>query len=268
MNTIDPSHTTASAIAIVTGASSGLGKEYARFLCENHELDEIWLVARRRERLEALANELSIRTRLFPLDLTDPASICELSDALKQEHPVIRFLINAAGFGKMGSYQDVPLKELDHMLLVNCKAMMDITQISLPYTEKGSRILEISSVASFQPLPGFNVYAASKAFVTSYSRSLRWELFPRGVKITSVCPYWVRDTEFIATTRTGTDAPQAIRNFALSTTTKKVVKWSMVQSKLGFAVSTPGIVSTLYRFGAKFVPHEIAIAIWQGLRRL
>lgn len=268
MNTIDSTPTTEPVIAIVTGASSGLGKEYARFLCETYTLDEIWLVARRKERLEDLACELSTPARLFALDLTKSASIQELSDALKQDHPCIRFLINAAGFGKMGSYQDVPLKELDHMLLVNCKAMMDITQISIPYTKKGSRILEISSVASFQPLPGFNVYAASKAFVTSYSRSLRWELFPRGVKVTSVCPYWIKDTEFIATTRRDTAEPQAIRNFALSTTAKKVVKRSMTHSRLGFAVSTPGIVSTLYRFGAKFVPHEIAIAVWQGLRRL
>ncbi|MCU6763692.1 SDR family NAD(P)-dependent oxidoreductase [Brotonthovivens ammoniilytica] len=255
-------------IAIVTGASSGLGQEYVKYLCEKFPLDEIWLAARRKDRLYALADTLSVPSKVFPLDLADEKAIEVLSLALEKEQPFIQFLINAAGFGKMGSYKDIPLKELDHMVLVNCKAMMDITQICIPYTKKGSRILEISSVASFQPLPGFNVYAASKAFVTSYSRALHWELFLKGIKVTGVCPYWIRDTEFIETTKSGTARPDAIRHFMLGTTAKKVVRNSMFQNKIGLGIATPGIISTLYRLGAKFVPHEIAIAAWEGLRRL
>lgn len=255
-------------IAVITGASSGLGREYVKYLVSRFVLDEFWLIARRKERLEELAASIPVPSRLFSLDLSEDESIRVLQGALEEEKPAVRFLINAAGFGKMGNYKDIPLEELDRMVLVNCKAMMDVTQVCIPYTQKGSRILEISSVASFQPLPGFNVYAASKAFVTSYSRALHWELFLKGIRVTGVCPYWIKDTEFIATTKTDTARPNAIRHFILPTTARRVVFHSMWQNKIGLGIATPGIVSSLYRLGAKFVPHEIAIAAWEGLRRL
>lgn len=141
-------------IAVITGASSGLGREYVKYLVSRFVLDEFWLIARRKERLEELAASIPVPSRLFSLDLSedDHPGAPERSGGRK---PAVRFLINAAGFGKKGNYKDIPLEELDRMVLVNCKAMMDVTQVCIPYTQKGSRILEISSVASFQPLPGF-----------------------------------------------------------------------------------------------------------------
>lgn len=255
-------------IAVITGASSGLGRAYARYLNTHFHLDELWLIARRRDRLEELSSKLHIPCRILTLDLCDTSAINTLKETLEHNRPQIHFLINAAGFGKMGTYKDVPLHELDRMVMLNCQAMMDITQICLPYIPKGGRILEISSVASFQPLPGFGVYAASKAFVTSYSRALRWEVMSRKIRVTAVCPYWIGDTEFIAGTKSDTDSPHAIRHFILPSKAKSVVFHSMWQNKIGLGVSTPGIISSLYRIGAKFVPREIAIAAWQGLRRL
>ena len=89
--------------------------------------------------------------KVFPLDLADEKAIEVLSLALEKEQPFIQFLINAAGFGKMGSYKDIPLKELDHMVLVNCKAMMDITQICIPYTKKEAGYWKSPPLLPFSP---------------------------------------------------------------------------------------------------------------------
>lgn len=257
-----------SRIAVITGASSGLGQAYVRYLSTHFNLDELWLIARRKDRLEELSSLVKIPCQILALDLCDSTSVHKLKQFLEHAQPRIHFLVNAAGFGKMGTYKDIPLHELDRMVMLNCQAMMDITQVCLPYIIKGGRILEISSVASFQPLPGFGVYAASKAFVTSYSRALRWEVMSRRIRVTAVCPYWIGDTEFIAGTKADTNSPNAIKHFILPSKAKSVVFHSMWQNKIGLGVSTPGIISSLYRIGAKFVPREIAIAAWQGLRRL
>lgn len=255
-------------IAVITGASSGLGQEYCRYLDQNVLLDELWIIARRRERLEELADTLSTSCRILSLDLSLESSITELEQKLSETLPDIRFLINAAGFGKQGNYADISRREQDTMLLLNCKAMMDVTLVCLPYMQRGARILEISSVASFQPMQQLNVYAASKAFVSSYSRALRWELFPRHINLTCVCPYWIRDTEFIATTKTGTSRPTAVHHFPLSTTSSRVVKQSMLHNRLWLPFSCPGIFAPIFRVWSKFAPHELAMLVWEGLRRI
>ena len=255
-------------IAIITGASSGLGQEYCRYLDQNFKLDELWIIARRRERLEQLAGSLSLPCFIIDLDLALETSIETVERYLTDRKPDIKVLINAAGFGKMGNYKDISRRDLDAMLLVNCKAMMDVTQICLPYMQRNARILEVSSVASFQPLTQFNVYAASKAFVTSYARGLRWELFPRHINLTCVCPYWIKNTEFIATTKENTDRPTAIRHFPLASTTKRVVRQSMIHNKLWLPLSCPGIFAPIFGVWAKFAPHELALLVWEGLRRI
>ena len=255
-------------IAVITGASSGLGQEYCRYLDQKEQLEELWIIARRQERLVELADTLSTHCRIFALDLSQETSFTELERQLAAHAPDIRFLINAAGFGKQGNYADIPRWEQDTMVLLNCKAMMDVTLICLPYMQRGARILQISSVASFQPMQQLNVYAASKAFVSSYSRALRWELFPRHINLTCVCPYWIRDTEFIATTQTGTSRPTAVHHFPLSTTSSRVVKQSMLHNRMWLPFSCPGIFAPIFRIWSKFAPHELAMLVWEGLRRI
>ena len=157
-------------IAILTGASSGLGREYARQItAQGHDIDEVWAIARRKERLEALAAQLPCPVRVLPLDLRKTASLDALKKLLEIERPVVRWLVCAAGFGKISviAYLD-PQDALD-MVNVNFRAAMGVTNLCLPYLTKGSRILEICSTASFQPLPGLGVYAATLAFVYSYT---------------------------------------------------------------------------------------------------
>lgn len=263
-------------IAVVTGASSGLGREFVRELCrkagsptcrESDKLEEIWVIARRKEALEALQREMPVPVRCLPLDLTKKESLKILSDTLAAEKPSVRVLINAAGFGKIGTYKDIAMQDCDDMIDLNCRAAVDVTLLTLPYMERGSRILEIASTSAFQPLPGLAVYAASKAFLMRYSRALRWELFGTGIRVTAVCPYWISDTEFIPTAQK-TKNGSAVRHFPLASHAKTVARLALFESRLGCAISTAGPVSFIHRIFAKWIPHCVMIAGWEAIRRL
>ena len=134
-------------IAIVTGASSGLGREYAKLL-DQEGLDEIWLVARRRPQLETLAGELTTKSRIYALDLTDRASLLTLQQALAACQVTVRYLIHAAGFGKMGPVAAVPAGVLENMIDLNDRAAVSLVQAVLPYCHAGSHLVQICSCAS------------------------------------------------------------------------------------------------------------------------
>lgn len=260
-------------IAVVTGASSGLGQEYVRQLVTNPgELQEIWVIARRKERLEELVQQAKQRKpelqfRILTLDLTREEDLDRLEALLAAERPDLRILISAAGFGKAGNYRDVGRRDSAAMIDLNCRAAVEVTQICLDWMGPGSRILQICSTSAFQPFPYLNVYAASKAFLYRYSRGLRVELFPRKIRVTAVCPYWIRDTEFIPIAQ-ATDQDQSIRHFPFSSRKGNVVRRSLLDSALGLPVSTPGIVCSLHRLVAKFIPSELMMGLWALIRRL
>ena len=259
---------TAMRIAVVTGASCGLGRQFVRRIAEKEkDIDEIWVLARTKEKLEALQNEVPVRIRPFPCDLTDPESIRKIAERFREEKPVIGILINAAGFGKIGNYEEVSREDDGRMIELNCRAAVDMTMISLPYMKKGSRILEICSTAAFQPFQFLSVYAATKAFLYRYSRALRVELFPRGIKVTAVCPYWIKDTDFIPTAEETEQTKRRIRHYPLATHASLVAAVALRDSRLGFAVSVPGIMCFLHRIVAKVIPHELMMGVWALLRR-
>lgn len=253
-------------VAIVSGASSGVGREFVKQICKKENLDVVWIIARREDRLRKIAEDFPGRVRPLPLDLTDSKNILFLKNLLKEEKPDVWMLVNAAGFGKMGNYAEIPLQDCYDMIDLNCRALVAMTQIILPYMKKGARILQICSSSAFQPLPALNVYAATKAFVHSYSRALRWELFGKGIHVTAVCPYWIKDTEFISVAKDTNR--KAIRHFPLASYTRPVVKLALWSSRLNLPVSTPGLISLVQRITAKVIPREIIIACWQALRRL
>ena len=254
-------------IAVITGASSGLGLEFAKLADKIKNIDEIWLIARREDRLAGLGKELKTKCRVFDLDLTSDEDFGRMKSALVDQKPDIRLLINSAGFGKMGNYSHIAMKDSDAMIDLDCRGAVRMTEICLPYMEKEARILEISSVAAFQPLPYMNLYAASKAFLLSYSRSLRWELFGTGIHVTAVCPYWIKDTEFIATAKK-TGYSKGFRHFFLASKARTVARWALFDSRLNFAVSTPSPVAFIIRIFSKFIPNCIVMMFWSGLRRL
>ena len=253
-------------IAVVTGASSGLGREFVRQLGDWEGLDEIWAIARREERLRELEKFARVPVRPLALDLTQPESIDALSSLLQQERPQILILVNAAGFGRIGPSRTIPAADNGTMIDLNCRAAVAMTTAALPYLHKGSRILEICSTAAFQPIPGLNVYAATKAFLQSYTKALHHELLLTGIHVTAVCPYWIKDTEFI---------PQAqktdrggFRHFPLASHARTVVRWALADSKLNLWVSTPSPVCMLHRLSAKFIPHCIMVPLLDLLRRV
>lgn len=254
-------------IAIITGASSGLGKEYVRQISEKEkDIEEMWIIARRADRLHELSATTKTPLKAVPLDLTKKESIQQLKDLLKAEVPDVRILVNAAGMGKIAPVRTQPLEDVDQMIDLNCRALADVTTIVLPYCSRGSRILELASIAGFQPMPGLNVYAATKAFVQSYAKALHHELLGTGIHVTAVCPYWVKDTEFIPIAAKNSDG--GFQHQPLASRKKSVVAISLRDSKFNLWVSTPGIVTTVDRFFAKFVPHCIIVPVMDVVRHI
>lgn len=251
-------------IAIITGASSGLGKAFAEKIAKTGELDELWVVARREERLNALASDLDIAVRPLALDLGDPKSILEIEGLLNEEKPEVRYLVNAAGFGKFGNYEDLTREESLGMIDINVRALLNVTLSVLPYMSRGSRLLQIASTSAFQPLPGFNIYAATKAFIVSYTKSLKWELFNRGIHVTAVCPGWIK-TEFMQVAIDSKNG-NLVKHFWLALPPSWVAGWAILGNKLGFAVVTCAPHNLIHRIFAKILPSWLVMAIWHILR--
>ncbi|MBR3647979.1 MAG: SDR family NAD(P)-dependent oxidoreductase [Paludibacteraceae bacterium] len=185
-------------IAIITGASSGMGRRFAQTAAEHVAFDELWVIARREDRLLQLQEELKpVKVVPVAMDLSVRSEIAALGDKLKQEDADVVLLINAAGFGKFLAVKEVPQSVADEMLALNCGALMDMCYTCLPFMHRGAKILNIASVAAFQPVPYITEYAATKAFVLSFSRGLWKELRHEGITVTALCPYWTR-TEFFS----------------------------------------------------------------------
>jgi short-subunit dehydrogenase len=128
-----------------------MGREFALQLSQYVKVDEIWAIARREEALKSINAAVPIRP--IPLDLCDEASFARFADILAAEKPNVKLLVNAAGFGKFGAFQNVPLEDDLRMIDLNCKAAVDITMTALPYMRAGDRIIEICSTAAFQSMP-------------------------------------------------------------------------------------------------------------------
>lgn len=251
-------------IAVITGASSGLGRAFARRLSREEPLEELWAIARRADRLEELKALCPCPVRPIPLDLTKSESLDALRTLLEEEKPVISTLICAAGFGKTGNSDTIAPKDNADMIDLNCKAAMAVTLLCRPYLPRGSRVLEISSVSAFCPVPGVNVYAATKAFLASFARGLGQEWKRAGISVTAVCPYWIRDTEFIPKAQEGN--PGSWHRFPLALTTDRVVDRALKDSARGRSLSTPGAVASAARVGTKLLPAGLLAAFLDRMR--
>lgn len=189
-------------IIVVTGASSGMGVCFARQLaCEKP--DELWIVARRKDRLENLKKEIesekSVKVRVVDIDVSGSEGARRFKAILDVERDSgdfeISVLVNNAGFGTYGEFAETDTDREMEMVDLNCTSLTGITGFALPYMKKGSRIINTASLASFLPLGNFAVYGASKAYVLSLSVALAAELKPRGISVTALCPGPV-STEF------------------------------------------------------------------------
>ncbi len=247
-------------IAIVTGASSGLGKEYVYAINQRYSaLDEIWVVARREDRLNELKASIGEKIRVVVADLTNDSDILKISNILKETAAEVKLLVNNAGFGKIGDFKDLPQSENAGMVRLNCEALTVMTSTVLPFMKKGGKIINISSIASFAPNTRLAVYSSTKAFVMSLSRAMREELKPCGINVLAVCP-GPMDTEFLpvanilkGTSRTFDTLPRV--------KPEKVALCSLKASDKNRAVYTNHILYKVYRILGKLLPHSIIMKI-------
>ncbi|MGF1655661.1 MAG: SDR family NAD(P)-dependent oxidoreductase [Verrucomicrobiales bacterium] len=231
--------------AVVTGASSGLGKEFALTLGK-HGCSRMLLVARRLERLETLAQELrsqdgEIQVEILPVDLSLDEGRLAITAKLVSLNWEPDLLINNAGLGDYGTLDSADWQRVDLVLQTNITALTHLCQLLSPgMIERGrGAILNVSSIASFLPLPSFAVYAASKAYVTSFSEALRQELHPHGVRVHTLCPGPV-PTEFGAVAEREAGGPRWHQPKALQLSAERVVREGLHSVQIDRPLLIPG----------------------------
>ncbi len=247
-------------IAIVTGASSGMGREFVRQLSAWVRVDEIWAVARRADALEELKKETSVPVRPLSLDLLDTASFETLDAMLEAENPEISLLVNAAGFGKFGAYHKISAADESRMIDLNSKALVLMTRLCLPYMKEGSRILQLDSLSAFQPVPYITTYGATKAFVLSYTRAMIRELKGTGIRMMAMNPGWVKTEFFDHAMKTNTGE---VQYFNILYEAKDVVATGLrdlYKTKKDYSVH--GLPVRNQVRAVKLVPHSIVMKIW------
>ena len=246
-------------IAIVTGARSGMGREFVRQLHPYIQPDEIWAIARRREALEALSADTAIPVRPIVLDLGQETSFQELTHLLSREKPQIELLVNAAGFGKFGDLQEIPLENDLKMIDLNCKALVAMTRICLPYLQQGSHVLQLDSLSAFQPVPYITTYGATKAFVLSYTRACNAELKPLGIRMMSMNPAWVKTEFFDHAFQTN----NKVQYFNYVYEARDVVATGLKDLyKTKKDISIHGLPVKLQVLGVKLLPHSMVMKVW------
>ncbi len=172
-----------------------MGREFVYALDKDEKFDEIWVIARRESRLLELGEKCRARIRPIVLDLQLRENYAVYRTLLEQEKPEIAVLVNAAGFGLFGVFTDMDMDRQLDIIDLNSRALTAMCHMSIPYMTNGSRIYNMGSMSSWQPVPYINVYGASKAYVLSFSRALGVELKSAGIRVMAVCPGWIT-TEF------------------------------------------------------------------------
>lgn len=249
-------------LAIITGASGGIGSEFARQLAGLGICDEFWFVARNEERMQKLADELGVKARIIAADLTSMDGINKVRAALEEEKPSVNFLVNASGFGNYGAFDEISEDEVIRMIDLNAKAVVLLTHMTVPYMEPGGRIIQLGSGSCFAPLPYFNIYSSSKVFVLHYTKSLNYELKKYGIRATCFCPGWV-DTEFLGKSlANGNTHPRSMKPLLKC---EDVVRRCVKASVKGKAMYVTNWYTKLQHLLFKIVPDCILTKLWLGM---
>jgi len=244
-------------IGIITGASAGLGQAFFHALPTQYpDLEELWLIARRTERLEALAADSPVPVQVISMDLTDVAAYGALEARLAAVQPTVQVLVNNAGLGELNDMQDSNWPTQSRMVDLNCRALTAVTTMTLPYMSRGSVVINIASIAAFAPTARMTVYSSTKAFVLSLSKGLREELRPHGINVLAVCP-GPMDTEFLQVASI-TGRSDTFRRLPYSKPTQ-VARKAVQKAAAGRAVYTPLLLFKFYRILAKILPHNLVM---------
>ncbi len=247
-------------VALVTGASSGIGETFARHLAR--EGSQLVLVARRRSRLEAIAAELrdehGTSVEVLDADLTEPDAVDRVARRLRDADRPVDLLVNNAGFGSHGAFADTdPVREADEVRL-NVIAVQQLAHAALVAMRPRRRgaILNVSSMAGFQPQPYAATYGATKAFVTSFSEALHAELAGSGVTVTALCPGFTR-TEFADSAGVSESVVPALLWMSADT----VVDAGLRGLRRGRAVVVPGVGYQLTAAVSRVTPHAVTLPV-------
>lgn len=244
-------------IAVITGASSGMGRHFVKMIDKIEDCDEIWVIARRIDKLSELESETDKKILPIEMDLSKEVSFDLYKKMLHDEDVQVTALVNAAGFGKFGKFEEIPLEEQMNMIDLNCKALMAITYLTLPYMPEDSKVYQLGSLSAFQPVPYIATYGATKSFVLSFSRALNKELEKRKIRMIAVCPGWVR-TEFFD--RAVTD--DTIKYYNKFFTSDEVVRRAVYDMYRGKDVSVCGWTIRAQVLLTKLLPHKMVMKIW------
>ena len=253
-------------IAIVTGASSGMGREFVLQLPKYVQVDEIWAIARRTEALESLKAESTVPVRPVSMDLCRDSSFEALAALLESGKPNVRLLVNAAGFGKFGSYRHIDVADECRMIQLNCTALVRMTRLVLPFMASGSHILQLDSLSAFQPVPFLNTYAATKHFVLAYSRGLNQELRGTGIRCMAMNPGWVKTEFFDHAFQTNEASEVQYFNYlyeakdVVATGLKDLYKTRKDYSVHGLPIKGQVLL-------VKCLPHSLVMRIWQAQQK-
>ena len=271
-------------IIIVTGASSGMGKEFVKRIDQRFpKVDEIWLIARRKDVLQELADSCNHTCKVLAFDLCEKQAQDEIKDLLAEEQPQITLLVNSAGYGILGPfYKDTEavknadflknekmsvdagwMKEQTGMVSLNCEALTAMTYLCIPYMKKGSRIIQLASSAAFLPQPKFAVYAATKSYVLSFSRALNEELRSRQIHVTAVCPGPV-NTEFFDRAEKGSDT-LFIKKLVMAKP-ERVVKKALLDAKDKKDVSVYSLPIQAFYLASKLLPHKLMLMVMRMMK--
>ena len=250
-------------IAVITGASSGIGRALAIKIKEMTDVSEFWLVARNEDRLRSVSEEIGLPCKIISADLSVPEGIEKYKAALECERPEVAFLVNAAGFGVFGSFDTLSEKTVCDMIDLNVKATVLITHATVPFMKRGGRIIELGSGSCFTPLPHFNIYSSSKVFVLHYTKSLNYELKPYGIKATCFCPGWV-DTPFLPKSLDvkGVYVPKKMKPLL---DVNKVAKGCIRASIRGKRMYVTNWYTKMQHVMFKLLPDRIMTRLWLGM---
>lgn len=245
-------------VAIVTGASSGVGKAFVSEIEKNHkDIEQIYLIARRKDKLEEIASSYKdMKFKIIPLDLGSESSYEEFQNILKEEKPEIRLLINSAGLDNVSSFINQDIKYIENMINLNCKGLAIMTRLALPYMSKNSSIIQISSVSAFAPNVRQVVYSATKSFVKAFSLGINEELKKDKINVLTVFPgLMLTEMTYDFTNK---KKYSYIRSLPILNV-EKVVRNSLKRAKKGKSSYTPGTFYKFYRFMCKILPNKLIV---------
>ncbi len=255
-------------ICVITGASSGIGREFFDQIVASTEykFDEIWVIARGADKLEELRASTEIPVKALTLDLSKEESFKIYEEELAKEEVRVKLLVNCSGFGKFESSENIGIEQSLNMIDLNVKATVAMDLASLKYMGEGDGIINIASVAAYQPIPYINVYGATKSFVLNFTRALGVEVKKRGIHVMAVCPFWTKTKFFDRAVKEEKDP--VVKTYVVMYDPADIAKTALKDYLKKKPVSMFGVISKLQVLAVRMMPATITMKVWMGQQKL